>query len=226
MPIHKDASFPSPERMSSIQLPHLHHLLGFLKRLRTVGNKLWKLGIRQVLFLRNFFRGCLSLFIGNLNQISSGSRPLSWEKANRDSHDVSNNVDSFSRFLPSFRLLTRWSRSQSLPRYCTKDDCHPELQTGPSTSQAVVPYSITPTDIMRMSPVTSVSTRPKSDHTRDSHLPPGPSKEIEKLIGITSEEFERYNRNFKSYVFDHRSPVMQSWIYLFDIVRNVATILL
>ena len=210
-------SFPSPERMPSIQLPHLCHLLGFLKRLRTVGDKLWKLGIRQVLFLRNFFRGCLSLFIGNLNQISSGSRPLShdWDKANRDSRNVSNNVDSFSRLPPSFRLLTRWSRSQSLPRYRTEDDHHPELQTGPSTSQAVVPYSITPTDIMKTSPVSDVSTRAKGDHTRDSHLPPGPSKEIEKLIGVTSEEFERYNRNFKSYVFNHRSPVMQSWIYLF-----------
>ncbi|KAF8814537.1 hypothetical protein BYT27DRAFT_6964348 [Phlegmacium glaucopus] len=130
--------------------PLLHLLLSFLKSLKVVGHKLCKLWIRQVpAFLRFFSRKCLSLFIrrfrNNLNQISksTGSRPsmpCQWEKANHDSDDV----DCFSRLPISF--LNRWQqKSESLPLHRTEQRYEPVPQTGPSTSQVVVPDSTTPT---------------------------------------------------------------------------------
>ncbi|KAF8814763.1 hypothetical protein BYT27DRAFT_6959625 [Phlegmacium glaucopus] len=288
--------------------PLLHLLLSFLKSLKVVGHKLCKLWIRQVAFLRFFFRKRLSLFIrrfrNNLNQMSksTGSRPsMPWEQANHD------DVDCFSRLPISF--LNRWQqKSESLPLHHTEkryelvpqtgpstsqvvvpdsttptgdviiplhhtERCYPpESQTGRSTSQAVVPYSTMPTgDVLvlphhtehRYQPVpqtgpstsqlvvsdsttptgdvlvpphhtehcyppelqtgpstsegvvnypitpmddTSISSLPnprvptsaEDDCNRDLQSPPGLCKEISKLIAVTSSEFQRYERDFKS----------------------------
>jgi hypothetical protein len=81
----------------------------------------------------------------------------------------------------------------------------PDPQMRPSTSQAVVPYSMTPVtrDDMNMSPLSSSSvtttTRAEDHYNRD---PPGLSNEMSdfQLIGVTSCEFERYERNVIWYV--------------------------
>ena len=43
----------------------------------------------------------------------------------------------------------------------------------------------------------STTARVEDDFNRD---PPGLSNEISNLVGVTSDEFERYDRNFTSYV--------------------------
>ena len=185
--------------MPPIQLS-LHHLLNFLKRLRIIGHDFWKHGILP--FLQNFVWRCLSHIISpfrNPNQISRSSEDcpsMPCDKANRHSHD---NVDCFSR-LPML-FFTRWQRSQSLPLPLHHE---PDPQMRPSTSQAVVPYSMTPVtrDDMNMSPLSSSSvttTRAEDHYNRD---PPGLSNEMSdfQLIGVTSCEFERYERNVIWYV--------------------------
>lgn len=66
----------------------------------------------------------------------------------------------------------------------------------PSTSQAVVPYSMTPVTLSSSSVTT---TRAEDHYNRD---PPGLSNEMSdfQLIGVTSCEFERYERNVIWYV--------------------------
>ena len=196
--------------MPAIQLSQLlHHLLNLLKRLGIIGDKhsSWKLGIRQVSFLQNFVRKCLSLIIGrfrnrNLNQISESSESRLSMPCDKANHHY--NVDCFSRLPISF--FSRWQRSQSLPLH---HHYHPDPQTHPPTSQVVIPYSTTPIarDPMNMSPLTSSSVTTRAEDACDCD-PPGLSIEMSdfRLVGVTSSEFERYERNFTSYVLttDHQ----------------------
>ena len=216
--------------MALIQLSR-HHLLSFLKRLRIIVDKFWKLGIRQVPFLKNCARICLSLIIGrfrNLNEISTSSRSRASESIPCDkaiihySHgtrEFDHDVDCFSRLPISF--FSRWPRSQSLPLHY--EHHFPDPQTRASTCQAVVPYSVKPVarDDMNMSPLTSSSTSTRAeDHYHGD--PPGLSKEISDFVGVTSSEFERYTRNITLYVqVTTESELRKSWI-LFDIVRNLS----
>jgi len=222
----------------------VYPLLGLLERLvRVVGDKIWKLGIQQVKFLRFLFRRFFSLFIRrfrNLNQMSksSGIRPsMPWNKANHDSRGVFDDVDCFSKLPISF--VSGWQRTaQSLPLHHAEQRHQPVPQMGPSstsqavvqcsttptgdalvpphpaehcypsepqgdssTSQLVVTHSITPTDHTPLRTSSSVTTRAEDDRNRDLQLPPGLSNEVLRLVGVTSANFERYERNFKSYVF-------------------------
>lgn len=200
----KDANHPSAassaKKMPPIPLsPLLHHLHNLFKRLWIFGDKFWKLGIRQVSFLQTFFRRCLSLIIDWFMSKSCRSRPPRlYDKADHHSRaGPFNNVDCFRKF--PILSFGRWQRS------------HPDPETPSSTSQAVVPYSTMPMpmaraqDDMNMSESTrnnstcSSTTRAEDNYNRD---PPGLSKEISnfQVVGVTSTEFERYERNFTSYV--------------------------
>jgi hypothetical protein len=203
--------------MPSIQLsPLLHyHLLNFLKRLCVIRDKLWNFGIRQISFLQAFFRRCLSLIIGRFVSKRQAESPRNhpstqYDKADHHSQGLFDNVDCFRKLPISF--FGRWRRSQSLPLH-HEHYYHPDPQTLPSTSQAVVPYSTTPMarDDMNMSTrnnytCSSTTAGAEDDFNRDPH-PPGLSKEISDFVGVTSYEFERYERNFTSYVLttDHQS---------------------
>ena len=171
-----------------------------------MGHKLWNLGVRQVSFLQTFFRRCLSLIIGRFMSKSRRNRPTLNDRADHHSHGLFDNVDCF-RQLP-IPFFGRWQRPQSLPLHHEEPYYHPDSQTTPSTSQAVVPYSTTPTarDDINMSSrnnstCSSTTARAEDDYNRD---PPGLSNEISDLVGVTSVEFERYERNFTSYVLTGR----------------------
>ena len=178
--------------------PLLHHLLNLLKRL-------WKLGIRQVSTL---FQRCLSLFMGRFMSKSCANRPSTpYDKGDHHWHGMFNNVDCFRKLPISF--FGRSQSSQSLPLHREEQHYHPDLQTRPSTSQAVIPYSTTPvvrdgTNVsLRSSTFSSTTTKAEEDCNLD---PPGLSKEISDFVGVTSAEFERYERNFTWYVLttDHQ----------------------
>jgi len=69
--------------------------------------------------------------------------------------------------------------------------------------------------------LSSLSVMTKVEDNRD---PPGLSEENFKLVGVrlagvTSSEYERYERNFKSYVSYYGSSVMNLWV-LSNIGRN------
>ena len=209
----RDANYPA-KKMPPIQLsPLLYHLLNSLtsKRLWIIGDKLWKLGIRQVLFLQTFFRRCLSLIARRFMSKSCRNRPSTlYDKADRHSHGLFDNVpvDCFRKLPISF--FGRWQRSQSLPLHHEEHYYPPDPQTPPSTSQAVVPYSTTPLaredknmSTRNNSTCSSTTAKAEDDFNRD---PSGLSKEIPDLVGVTSAEFERYERNFTSYVLttDHQ----------------------
>jgi len=205
-----DANHPSAKKNPLIQL-YLHPL-DFLNRLRIIGVKLWEFGIQRGSFLQSYVQKCLSLInscFRNWNQISksSGSRPfMPHDKASYHSHGVFDDVDCFNRLPKSF--FSRWQSSPSLPLYQKHYLLEPQMR--PLTSQAVVPYSATPPtarDDTSLSPLASSSatTRAEDEFNRD---PPGLSKELSdfQLIGVTSSEFERYERDFISYVLstDHQ----------------------
>lgn len=200
-----DANHPGALKMPPIQpSPLLHRLLNFLKKFRIIGDKLWKLGIRQVSFLQTFFQRCSPLIIGRFTSKSCRNRPSTpCVKADHHSHGVFDNVDCFHK-LPTSFFGAGWQRStQSLPLHHEKP-YYPDLQTRPSTSQALVPYSTTPMarddmnmSTLRSSTYSSTTTRAEDDCHRD---PPGLSDEISDFVGVTSAEFERYDRNFTSYV--------------------------
>ena len=206
-----DANHPSANKMPSIQLsPLLHHLHKFLKRLWIIGDKLWKLGIRQVSFLKTFLRRCLLRIIGWFMSKSCRNRPSTlYNKADHHWHGRFDNIDCFRKLPISF--LGRWQRSQSLPLH-HEEHCHPDPQMPPSTSRAVVPYSTTPmaqarveenVSIRNNSTCSSTTARAEDDYNRD---PPGLSSEISDFVGVTSAEFERYERNVTLYVLttDHQ----------------------
>ena len=181
--------------------PLLHHHL--LKRLWIIGDKLWNLGIRRFSFLQTFFRRCISLFIGRFvskPQAESRNYPSTqYDKADHHSFARFHNLDSFCKLPKSF--FGRWQRSQSLPLHHDEQCFHQDPQTTPS-SQPVVPYSTTSMDMNKMSTrynstYSSTTARVEDDFNRD---PPGLSNEISNLVGVTSDEFERYDRNFTSYV--------------------------
>lgn len=182
---------PGALKMPPIRLsPLLHHLFNFLKRLWINVDKLWQLSSRQV---STFFQRCISLIIGRFMSKSCKNRPSTpYDKADHHCHGVFDNVNCFCKLPISF--FGRSQSSQSLPIHHEEYYYHPDAQTRPSTSQALVSYSTTPMarDDMNVSP-----TRAEDDCNRD---PPGLSKEISDFIGITSVEFERYDRNFTSYV--------------------------
>jgi hypothetical protein len=102
-------------------------------------------------------------------------------------------------------LFGRWKRSQSLPLHHEEHYYHPDTQAAPSTSssQTVVPYSTTPLAREDINMPTcgnstcSSTARAEDDCNRD---PPGLSNEISDFVVVTSVEFERYERNFTSYV--------------------------
>ena len=190
---------PSAKKMPPTQLisPLLHHL-NFLKRLWVIGEKLWKLGIRQVPFLQTLFRRCLS---GRFMSKFSRNRPFtSYDEAEHHSLGLFNNVDCFRKLPISF--FGSRQKSQSFSLHDEERYYHPDPQTPPSTSRAVVPYSTTPMvravmNISTRNSTWSSTTRAEDDGNRD---PPGLSKEISNFVGVTSAEFERYERNFTSYV--------------------------
>ena len=205
--------------MSPVQLSSLRHhpsLLNVLKRLWIIGDKLWKLGIQQVSFLRTFFQRCLSRIIGRFMPKSCRnclSTPLAYDKPEHHPHGVADNVDCFLK-LPSISFFG-WPRrpSESLPLHHEEQYYHrdPDPQTRPPTSQALVPYSTTPMaqdDDIKVSPCrsstySSTATKREDDCNRD---PPGLSDEFPDFVGVTSAEFERYERNFTRYVLttDHQ----------------------
>ena len=184
----------------------LHHLLQFLKRLWIIGDKIWKFGIRQVSFLQTFF---WRLIISRFMSKSRRNHPSTpYDKADHPSHGLFNNVDCFHKLPISF--FSRWQRSQSLPLHQEQNYYPPDPQRRSSTSQAVVPSSTTlmARDDINMSTLNSstgpstTATRAEDDSNRD---PPGLSNEILDFVGVTSAEFERYERNFTPYVLitDH-----------------------
>ena len=193
----RDANHPGALKMSPIR-PVLHHLLNLLKRLWIIGDKVRKLGIRQI---STHFQRCLSLIIGRFMSKSCKNRPsMPYDKADHHWHGMFYNVDCF-RKLPSF--FGRSQSSQSLPLHHEEQHYYPDLQTRPSTSQALVPYSTTPvarddTNVsLRSSTLSSTTTKAEDDCSLD---PPGLSKEISDFVGVTSAEFQRYERNFTWYV--------------------------
>jgi hypothetical protein len=202
-----------PIQLSPLMHHHLlhHHLLNFLKRLCVIGDKLWNLDIRQISFLQVFFRRCLALVIGRFVSKRQAESPkilpsTQYDKADHHSHGLFDNVDCFRKLPISF--FGRWQRSQSLPLHHEEQYYHPDPQTFPSTSQAVVPYSTTPKDDMNKSTrnnstCSSTTARAEDNFNRD---PPGLSKEISDFVGVTSAEFQRYKRKFTSYVLtkDHQ----------------------
>ena len=207
-----DANHPSSKKVPLIQLsPLLHHLHNFLKRLWNNGDKLWKLGIRLASFLYTFssFRGCLSLIIGRFMSKSCINRPsMLYDKADHHWHGRFDNVDCFCKLPISF--FGRWRRSQSLSLHHEEHDYHPHLRTPPSTSQALVPYSITPMvrvekNMSTRDNSTCLSTTAKAEGDCNHDIP-GLSSEIPDFVGATSAEFERYERNVTSYVLttDHQ----------------------
>ena len=190
--------------MPPIQLsPFLHYLRNILKRLWYIGEKLWKLGIRQVSFLQIFFRRRLPLIVGLFVSESCGNCPSTLcDKADHLSHGPFDNVNCFRKFPMS--CFGGRQRPQPLPLHHEEHYYRPDPQTPPST-QTVVPYSTTPIarDDMNMltrnnSTCSSTTASSKNDCTNRD--PPGLSKEILNLIGVTSDEFERYDRNFIKYV--------------------------
>ena len=194
----------------SIQLsPLLHrHLLNFLKRLKVIGDKLWNLGVRQISFLQIFFRRCLSLIIGRFvskrqTQAESRRNHLStqYDNADHHSHEPFDNVDSFRKLPISF--FGRWQRSQSLPLHHDEQYYHPDPQTTPSTSMARDDMNNMST--RNNSTCSSTTARAEDDLNRDSD-PPELSQTVLNLVAVTSGEFERYERNFTSYVLitDHQ----------------------
>ena len=188
--------------MSSIQvLVLLPRFLSF-ERLKIVGDKLWKIGTRQILFIRNFLWRYLSLFTGRFRNLSHHSPLL-------------DNVDCFSILPDSSWTCSIMTQSLPLPSHQLERQ---ESQPGQSTSNlAVVPYSATPTDTdnVKMSPLTNSNAITGTEGDHNLNQAPGLSTEISMLVGVTSDEFERYDRNFKSYVLYYRSSVMILWI-LFD----------
>ena len=198
--------------MPPIQLsPFLHHLRNILKRLWYIGEKLWKLGIRQISFLQILFRRCLPLITGRFMSKFCKNRPsTSYDKADYHSNGSFDNVDCFRKFPMSF--FGGRQRPQSLPLHREEHCYHPDPQTPPSTSQIVVPYSTTTPmarDDMNMSTrnnATCSSTTASSEDDCTNRDPPGLSKEILDIVGVTSDEFERYERNFTLYVLtiDHQ----------------------
>ena len=189
-----------------------HHLLNFLKRLRVIGDKLWNLGIRQISLIQIFFRRCLSLITGrfvSMRQAESRRNHPStqYDDADHHSHGLNDNVYSFRKLPISF--FGRWQRSQSLPLHHEEQYYHPDSQTTPSTSQAVVPYSTTSTardDMNNMSTRNNSTSSSTTARTEDdfNHDPPGLSNKISNFVAVTSAEFERYERNFTSYVLTTR----------------------
>lgn len=179
--------------MPPIQLSLLlHQLLDFLKGVRITGDKLWKLSKQQVLFLRSFFRGCLSVCLSK----TYGRLP----SIQRDEavHLVFDDVYCFNKF-PTF--FSRGQRSQSLPLHY-----QPEPQIGLSSSHPAVPSHPT-TSTARdgsISPLGNSSITTRADDDDHKSTPPGLSTVVSDLIGVTSCEFERYERNFKTYVFNYR----------------------
>ena len=214
-----DANHPSVKKMPPIQLSPLrvgllHHLQvhNFLKRLWNlwnIGDKLWKLGIRQISFLKTFFQRCLSLIIGRFMSKSCINRPSTlYDKADHHWHGRFDDVDCFSKLPISF--FGRWQRSQSLPLHHEEHYYNPDPRTPPSTSQVVVPYSTTPIvqveknmSSRNNSTCSSTTARAEDDCNHDL---PGLSSEISDFVGVTSAEFERYERNITSYVLtiDHK----------------------
>ena len=141
--------------MPPIQLsPFLHHLRNILKRLWYIGEKLWKLGIRQISFLQILFRRCLPLITGRFMSKFCKNRPsTSYDKADYHSNGSFDNVDCFRKFPMSF--FGGRQRHQSLPLHREEHCYHPDPQTPPSTSQAVVPYSTTPGTTRKCRPATA-----------------------------------------------------------------------
>ena len=184
----RDTSHPSAKKMPPIQLsPLLHHLLNFFKRLSIISDKLWKFGIRHI---QTFSRRCLSLIIGRIMSKSCRNRPsMLYGEVGHHSHKLFENVDCFRK----------------LPILPLHHEDHPDPRTVPSTSssQAVVHYSTTPLageDInMSRSSSTCSSTTARAEDDCNSDAP-GLTKEISDFVGVTSVEFERYERNFTSYV--------------------------
>jgi hypothetical protein len=191
----RDASYPSAKKMPPIQLsPLLHHLLNFFKRLwiTSIGGKLRKLDVRQVSFLQTFFRRCLLPIIGRVISKFCRNRPSTlYDEAGHHSHRLFDNVDCFSK----------------LPILPLHHEDHPDPRTTPSTSssQAVVPYSTTPLDredinmSRSSSTCSSITARAEDDCKSDT---PGLTEEISDFVGVTSVEFERYERNVTSYVLN------------------------
>ncbi|KAF8814762.1 hypothetical protein BYT27DRAFT_7334295 [Phlegmacium glaucopus] len=138
---------------------------------------------------------------------------MPWEKSNH------NDADCFSRLPISF--LNRWQQ-KSLPLHHTEQRYPPLPQTGPSTSQGVLNYPITPMDDTRISslPNSSVPTRAEDSRSRDPQSPPGLCKEISNLVAITSSGFERYGRDFKSEKFYYDSFPIRPLLMTFTELHN------
>ena len=194
---------PPMIKLSPEPLLHWHQLLNFLKRLWIIGDKLWKLGIRQVSFLRTFFRRLVMICRRFMSKACRNRSSTPYDKADHHTHGVIDNVDCF-RKLP-ISLFGGWQRSQSLPLH-HEENYYPLAgpQTHSSTSQAVIPYSTTPMSTLGRSTCSSTTTR-ADDCNGD---PPGLSNEVSDFVGVTTAEFERssYERNFTPYVLttDHQ----------------------
>ena len=205
-----------------IQLSRLLHLHNFLKRFWIIGHKLWKLGIRQVSFLQPFFWRCLSLIIVRFK--SKSCRNTLYDKTDRLPYVPFDNVDCFRKFPISFFGTGRWQNSQSLPLHNEEHYHQSDPQMVPSTSQAVVPYSSTPmvqhdTSMSTRNNSTCSSTTARAEDVCNRD-PPGRSIEFSDFVGVTSVEFERYERNFTSYVLTTDHYISKSRILL-DIVREL-----
>ena len=160
----------------------------FLKNFWIIGDKL---APSTSFILKNLFQ---RLIIGRFMSKSCRNRP-STPYDSHHSHGLFDNVD-FYRKLP-ISSFGRWQRSQSLPLHHEENYYPPDPQRRPSTSQAVVPYSTTPMSLSSLACSSTTATRAEDDYNRD---PPGLSNEISDVVGVTSVEFERYERNFTSYV--------------------------
>jgi hypothetical protein len=189
---------PSAKKMPIQLSPLLHHHL--LKRLWMIGDKLWKIGVRQVSFLQVFFRRCLSLIVDRFMSKYRRTHPSTpYDRADHHSRRLFDDVNCF-RNRPMW-TFSRWQRPQSLPLHHEELYYHPDPQMSPSTSRAVVPYSTTPTprDNMSMSSLDNPTCSGTISRAGD---PPGLSKELSdfQVVGITSATLERYEKNFTWYV--------------------------
>ena len=123
-------------------------------------------------------------------------------KADHHSHGLFDNVECFHKLPTS--LFGRWQKSQSLPLHHEEHYHHPDPKTSPS---AVVPYLTTPPMPVARNDV-NMSSRSGSTCSSTTAITeddcncdyPGLSKEFPDFVGVTSAEFERYERNFTSYV--------------------------